>query len=311
MSYSVPILLIAFNRPELTARVLATLRDLRPSQLYVACDGPRSDRATDAQACAAVRQLFHQAPFGVIDWPCNVHTLFHDRNLGCRWAPSQAIDWFFAHEEEGIILEDDVLPDDSFFQYCQELLHHYRDDERVGVIAANNHQRPQPSPPTTSYYFSIYSHCWGWATWRRAWRHYATALDGWPAFRDSGALQRLGGLAFSQTWSGLIDEVAEGRTDSVWDCVWQLACWQRGYLTALPSVELVENIGFGADATHTLDERSPLARRGALSLPLRHPKVVEADKLRDSHTFKALYQRGRRAELARKARKALRLMGLR
>ena len=311
MSFPVPVLLIAFNRPESTARVLAVLRQLRPAKLYVACDGPRPDRPGEVERCDAVRQLCSAAPGGGIDWPCELQLLLRQTNLGCRWAPSGAIDWLFAHEEQGIVIEDDILPDLSFFPYCLELLERYRDDERIGVIAANNHQRPQPSPQLSSYYFSIYSHCWGWATWRRAWRHYATALDGWPALRDSGALHSLGGEQFARVWTALIDEVAEARTDSVWDRLWQLSCWQQGLLTCLPAVELVENIGFHAEATHTLDERSPLAPRGALGFPLRHPEVIQADRRRDAHTFELLFRRSRRAEWARKLRKVLRLVGLR
>lgn len=305
MSFAVPILLIAFNRPDTTDRVLTLLRALRPERLYVACDGPRPDRPADGPRCAEVRRLVQAS----IDWPCRLHTLLRETNLGCREGVSSAIDWFFEQEEEGIILEDDILPDPSFFPYCRELLERYRHDERVGAIAANNHQR-RPPADGSSYRFSIYAHVWGWASWRRAWRHYDARLAGWPAFRDQGWLEQLGGAPLARVWGPWLEQLAAGWIDT-WDMVWQLSCWQQGYLTCLPAVELVENIGFGGEATHTLDERSPLGPRGTLALPLVHPAVIQADRRRDAHTFRVLYRRSRRAELARKGRKALRLLGRR
>ncbi|MEI6828781.1 MAG: nucleotide-diphospho-sugar transferase [Synechococcaceae cyanobacterium ELA445] len=305
MSGPVPILLIAFNRPDTTARVLSVLRTLRPERLYVAFDGPRPGRPGEEALCAEVRRLVQEA----IDWPCRLHTLLRETNLGCRAGVSGAIDWFFEQEEEGIILEDDILPDLSFFPYAQDLLVRYRDDERIGAIAANNHQR-QPPADGSSYRFSIYAHVWGWATWRRAWRHYDADLAGWPVFRDQGWLGHLGGAPLARVWGPWLDQLAAGTIDT-WDMVWQLSCWQQGYLTCLPAVELVENIGFHTEATHTLDETSPLGPRGSLSLPLAHPAVIQADRLRDADTFRRLYRRSRRAELVRKGRKALRLVGWR
>ena len=309
MSFAVPVLLIAFNRPGPTARVLEVLRELQPERLYVACDGPRATRASEDERCAAVRALLAPAPEGGIDWPCQLERLFQPSNLGCRSGVTAALDWFFERESEGIVLEDDILVDPSFFPYCQELLERYRDDSRVGAIAANNHQR-RPPADGSSYRFSIYSHCWGWASWRRAWQCYDRDLKGWPAFREGRWLEQLGGRAFARTWGGWIEALAQGQIDT-WDMIWQLSCWQQGFLTVIPAAELAENIGFDADATHTLDERSPLGPRGTVPVPLRHPTVIQADRRRDADTFARLYRRSRRAELLRKGRKALRLLGVR
>ena len=305
MSFPVPILLIAFNRPDTTTKVLAVLRALRPERLYVACDGPRAERPSDGALCADVRQLVQSS----IDWPCRLQTLLRATNLGCRAGVSGAIDWFFAQEEEGIILEDDILPDPSFFPYCRELLERFRGDERIGAIGANNHQS-QPPNDGSSYRFSIYAHVWGWATWRRAWRHYDADLAGWPVFRDQGWLVQLGGAPLAKVWTPWLDQLASGKIDT-WDMIWQLSCWQQGYLTCLPTLELVENIGFRGDATHTLDEASPLGPRGTLPLPLVHPAVIQADRIRDANTFRRLFCRSRRAELVRRGLKALRLLGWR
>ena len=140
VGFHVPVLLIAFNRPESTARVLRSLAEIQPQKLYVACDGPRSGRPEEARRCEAVRALVSQ-----MDWPCDLQTLFQPSNLGCRAGVTAALDWFFEQEEEGIVLEDDIVADPTFFPFCQELLERYRHDERVGVIAANNHQQLPPS----------------------------------------------------------------------------------------------------------------------------------------------------------------------
>ena len=304
MSFSTPVLLIAFNRPESTARVLRSLAEIQPQKLYVACDGPRSGRPDEAQRCEAVRALVSQ-----MDWPCDLQTLFQPSNLGCRAGVTAAMDWFFEQEEEGIVLEDDIVADPSFFFFCQELLERYRHDERVGVIAANNHQRLPPSDGS-SYRFSIYSHCWGWASWRRAWCCNDPELRGWPAFRDGQWLEQLGGKALARRWGPWLDQLSAGQIDT-WDMIWQFSCWQQGFLTVIPAVELVENIGFGVDATHTLDERSPLGSPGSLSFPLRHPTVMQADHRLDQDTFRRLFERRRLADWLRKGRKALRLLGWR
>lgn len=302
MSFQVPVLLIAFNRPEPTARVVEVLRHLRPTSLYAACDGPRPDRPAETERCAQVRERLQRS----IDWPCQLQTLFQPTNLGCRRGVTAALDWFFSQVEEGIVLEDDILPDPSFFLFCQELLERYRDDTRIGVIAANNHQRCAPADGS-SYRFSIYSHCWGWASWRRAWRCNDPNLSGWPAFRDAGWLQQLGGSAFARVWSGWLEALHTGRIDT-WDMVWQFSCWQQGLLTVIPEVELVENIGFTNEATHTIDESSPLGQRGVIAFPLRHPTVIQADRNRDADTFRRLYRRSPWGQLRRKLRKARRLV---
>jgi len=302
MSFPVPILLIAFNRPEPTDRVLTVLRHLRPSRLFVACDGPRFERPGETDLCARVRELIEAS----IDWPCQLHKLYQPSNLGCRRGVTAALDWFFDQVEEGIVLEDDIIPDLSFFSFCQQLLEHYRHDKRIGVIAANNHQRQAPRDGS-SYRFSIYSHCWGWASWRRAWSCNDSGLRGWPAFRDACCLQRLGDSAFQKYWEHSFEQLLACRIDS-WAMVWQFSCWQQGFLTVIPEVELVENIGFSSDATHTIDERSPLGARREIAFPLRHPRLIQADSERDADTFRRLYRRSYWAELCRKIRKALRLV---
>ena len=309
MSFNTAILVVIYNRPDLARQVLQSLAIVAPTRLYVAADGPNLNCEQDVERCCETRALFVEQHRKFISWPCELFTSFQDSNLGCRAGVTAALDWFFEQEEEGIVLEDDIVADPTFFPFCQELLERYRHDERVGVIAANNHQRLPPSD-CSSYRFSIYSHCWGWATWRRAWRCNDPDLVGWPAFRDGQWLAQLGGEPLARRWGQWLEQLAAGQIDT-WDMVWQFSCWQQGFLTVIPAVELVENIGFGVDATHTLDESSPLGPPGSLSFPLRHPTVMQADRLRDQDTFRRLFQRSRRADWLRKGRKALRLLGWR
>ena len=305
MSYPVPILLIAFNRPSTTIEVISVLRQLRPSTLYVACDGPRSSFDSDNDLCATVRSLFGIHSPGLIDWPCKVHKLFQPNNVGCRRAVTSAINWFFENEPEGVILEDDILPDLSFFYFCQQLLAYYRHDDRIGSISANNHQLDPPADGT-SYRFSIYTHCWGWATWRRAWIHNDSTLSTWISFRQSGWLTQIGGHSFAHRWQTWLDSILHNELDT-WDIVWQYSFWRQGFLSIIPSHELVSNIGFSADATHTIDESSPLGPRGHINFPLVHPTVFLPDKLRDLDTYNKLYKTDYVRSILKRARKLKRL----
>ena len=165
-----PILFLIFNRPETTKKVFSAIKEVQPPRLYIAADGPRSEQPDEADHCELARTIATK-----VDWDCEVKTLFRDQNLGIRIAVSQAIDWFFEQEPEGIILEDDCLPDQSFFWFCKELLEKYRNDTRIMHIGGTNFQFGK-NRTNYSYYFSRYAHIWGWASWRRAWEYYDEKL---------------------------------------------------------------------------------------------------------------------------------------
>ena len=173
---SPPVLLIIFNRPEHTRRALAAIRRVRPRSLLVVADGPRS--AAEATLCARTRDVISE-----VDWDCTVLRSYSEKNLGCGIRVHTGIDWAFSQFEDLIVLEDDCIPDPSFFSFCEQLLEYYRDDERVMHISGNNFQPDQPST-SYGYYFSKYTHAWGWATWRRAWKHFDWALEHWPELRN-------------------------------------------------------------------------------------------------------------------------------
>jgi hypothetical protein len=267
----VPILLMVFNRPGTTELVMDSIRPARPQRLYVAADGPRDGKADEAERCAEVRRLATQ-----VDWPCEVRTLFREGNLGCRNAVSSAITWFFEQEPEGIILEDDCLPSIDFFPYCAELLERYRDDKRVMTICGSAYANIRPDY-RNSYYFSYYADMWGWATWRRAWQHYDSRMQKWPAFRTQGGLEALaaGRPWHSSHWTALFNAAYEQRIDT-WDYTWMFTVIEQGGLACYPVHNMISNLGYRPDATHTVSsnpELSVLANRthAKLAFPLVHP----------------------------------------
>ena len=249
----------------------------QPRQLFVAADGPRVDRDGEAQLCEESRRIIDK-----VDWPCEVKTLFREQNLGCREAVGGAISWFFENVEEGIILEDDCLPNESFFTFCAELLERYRHDHRVMCITGDNFQNGQKSG-SASYYFSIYNHIWGWATWRRAWNHFDHNLSKWETLRRTFFLNKLMPRESVAYWTRVFDSVRNREVNS-WAYIWTFSCWARGGLTATPNVNLISNIGFDSRATHTVDHASRLANPpiSELTFPQTHPLRVRRDKKADS-----------------------------
>ena len=287
-----PLLFLVFNRPDTTRKVFDKIREAKPEVLFVAADGPRSHRENESELCEQVRATIDKG----IDWPCEVHKLYRDKNLGCGKAVSQAITWFFQHVEEGIILEDDTLPDESFFDYCEQLLERYRDSPEVMMISGNNFRFKKNKIPD-SYAFTKYSSIWGWATWRRAWAFYNYDIADWPVLKEQGFLQNI----FSNQqeiiyWSEVFDKTYKGVEDT-WDYQWYYTFLKHNGLAIEPARNLVMNIGFREDATHT---KGTAADYLFGTLPThklvieRHPKKVKWDVAGDKITFVNRYLNGQR-----------------
>ena len=272
------VVFIVFNRPDTTERVFAEIAKARPPKLLVVGDGPRANRSGEAEKVAATRAIIKR-----VDWDCEVLTNFSEVNLGCKQRVSSGIDWVFDQVPEAIILEDDCLPDPTFFQFCQEMLERYRHDQRIGMISGDNFQFDRRRNDD-SYYFSKYVHVWGWATWRDRWiGSYDVTMSKWPRIREEGGLADMVGDTREATyWQKIFDRVHNGEIDT-WDYQWVLANWVEGRMSITPAVNLISNIGFGRDATHTTGG-SDLANLGltSLSFPLIHPLGVfrnaQADK---------------------------------
>jgi hypothetical protein len=279
-----PVLFLIFNRPDVTRRVFNAIRMARPPKLYIAADGPRMNKAGEAERCKEVQDIVSR-----VDWPCEVNKLIREDNLGCRLAISDALDWFFLQEPEGIILEDDCLPDPSFFQYCDELLERYRGNDRVGMISGCNFQSGIQRGEG-SYYFSQFCHIWGWATWARAWKKYDVKISQWPELKHNDWLASRGFNGQERRhWEKAFDKVFNGKIDT-WDHQWTLTCWINNMLAVMPNTNLISNIGFGESATHTVNKSiyANMTKSGMV-LPLIHPPSVTADADADIYTSKRMF----------------------
>jgi hypothetical protein len=279
--YDVPITLVVFNRPEHARRVLERIRAVRPRQLFVVADGPRKGQVADVENCTAVRQLIADE----VDWPCDVRRDFAEENMGCARRVSSGLNWVFTQVEETIVLEDDCIPEVLFFPFCAELLERYRHTPEIGLIAGDNFQSTDVTAGT-GYYFSHYAHCWGWATWRRAWATYDHGMTDWPEVKHSGWLrERFGRSREARFWEQIFDRVARGQIDS-WDYRWVYACWRHNFLTILPAANLVTNIGFDTAGTHT--QKTPMgAVTGARGQPwpLQSPRHITRNVIADRYTY--------------------------
>lgn len=283
----VAVLFLIFNRPDTTYEVFEAIRKAKPSRLYVASDGARENVEGELEKVMFTRKVIEK-----VDWECEVKTLFRTTNLGCGKAVSSAINWFFEHEEAGIILEDDCLPSPSFFLYCEELLNRYKDDERIMAISGNNFIG-EKIENLDSYYFSMYNHIWGWATWKRAWSKYDYELSGWSKYKKSNFLKKLScdNKLFSYYWTNIFDRCKRGDINT-WDYQWTLSCWLQSGLICLPEKNLVKNIGLECDATHQ-HNKNPVyenMERNDLEFPLRHPESIVRNVMADSYTDKMVFQ---------------------
>lgn len=276
-----PILFLIFNRPDTTKRVFAEIRKAKPQRLFIVADGPRIDKVGEEGKCREVRMITEK-----IDWKCDVKRLYRDKNLGCRKAVSSAIDWFFENVEEGIILEDDCLPNPSFFRFCEEMLRRYRKNNKVMHVGGSNYQKPE-NQNSNSYYFSKYSHIWGWATWKRAWLKYDVNIESWHKkkkllnkFYDSFKEKFYWTVIFDATYRNKID---------TWDYQWLYTCWVNEGLSVNPGVNLIENIGFGNNATHTDSLSQNVAISSRRIENNLHPVPVVRDIDRDKYINKLVF----------------------
>ena len=282
MAFKTPILLITFNRPDHVRRVLTEIRKQQPVQLFVCQDGAREGNESDRVKCQEVREVVKE----LVDWPCELHTLYQEKNLGCGRGPVTGITWLFENVEQGIIMEDDCLPHSDFFGYCEELLERYKNDERIGFIGGCNYIKTNGE---ASYVFSGGHHqTWGWATWRRTWKQFDYTLS---SISKDDFTKMLNEYCMSwrqkEYWWSIFEKVkVDQMNHSSWDYQFYFSCWKHHQFTIAPSVNLVSNIGCGEDATHTQAQGSLLMKQASAILPLVHPSTVRLDKTQDFELMK-------------------------
>jgi len=279
------VLLLILNRPDTTQQVFDAIKKARPTRLYVAADAPRQGNINDTTRCQETRDIIKG-----VDWDCEVYTLFRKDNLGCKNAIGSAIDWFFEHEDSGIILEDDCLASPSFFTYCSELLERYRDDERIMMISGTNELKSQPFQHPESYYFSKHMHIWGWATWKRAWDKHDRSMARFPDFFENKTYNKLfSDSNIAHYWTRIWLRVFNDSVNS-WAYPWVFTCLTQNGLAIAPAINLITNIGFGEDSTHTANSKSSSANRQRfdLNFPLIHPTFIIPDAKADLLEYQAM-----------------------
>jgi hypothetical protein len=279
-----PVLFLIFSRPSTTQIVFEEIRKAKPSKLFVAADGPRKDVPGEQERCETARAVISK-----VDWDCEVKTLYRDENLGCGRAISEGITWFFDHVEEGIILEDDTKPSPEFFRFCAEMLEYYRDDDRVMEVSGSSLPTRFTENCPYSYYFSDWDHIWGWATWKRAWKHYDYSMKRYPEIAEKGLLQGNYTSIYEQYHMEHLLNKGHYENDRVtwWDIQWGFARKINSGLAAVSSKNLVVNLGFGEDATNTIDGSQWNGLKiEKMEFPLKHPNFVMRDKIIDGEVFR-------------------------
>jgi hypothetical protein len=273
------ILLIIYNRPLLTNRVFNEIRKVKPARLYVAGDGLKTNKTEEVEKIFKARSITT-----AVDWPCEVRTLFQKKNLGCKYGVSAAIDWFFKHEQQGIILEDDCLPSKDFFYFCETLLKRYKNDERIFSISGTN-LKHKIEINKESYYFSKYFLCWGWASWRRAWNYNNLELSFWPQWHKSKHwINKFTNKKEKKFWRKIFNLIYLKKIDT-WDYSWQASIFKQDGLCITPNKNLVTNIGFGDNATHTKSKNIFAEIPMEVLNEIKHPIEVKQNHAKDCYIF--------------------------
>ena len=297
-SFTTPVLFLIFNRPDTTIQVFSAIQKARPPRLYVAGDGPRPEQTNEAEYCEIVRSIATN-----VDWDCEVKTLFRDHNLGCRLAVSQAISWFFENEPEGIILEDDCLPSQSFFWFCQELLEDFRHNKQVGAICGF-YSNELDYKPSASYFVSRYLRVWGWAGWRRSFEGYDSNLKN--LIENNNTWQREmfhhKDVLLKKYFQQMFDKVANGEIDT-WDTQLQYLLWQKKQRVIVSSNNLIQNIGWIQGAHAQKKDHNHELPTSEIEFPLTSPEIVERDVKADRIIERKSYQITKRSYLKSQLRK--------
>lgn len=304
---NIPVALLIFNRPDKTEKVLEVIRQVKPDKLLIVADGPREDHSDDVERCKAARAVIDS-----VDWNCQVLKNYSDVNLGCGKRPATGITWIFEQVEEAIILEDDCLPHPDFFYFCEIMLERYRNDSRVMMISGTNFLGEWKSD-IQSYHFSYMGGIWGWASWRRAWNHFDYHIKLWG---ESEVQERIRDVLCNEKLFKKREEIfwktyRNSEPISWWDYQWSFARLSQSGLSIVPSVNLISNIGFGEDSTHTKSTQSKVAdlRRLALKFPIKFNGFLAVDRDYDEKAFEDLSSFGKinrlKTQISEKVKKML------
>ena len=286
---NVAILLLIWRRPVHTKKIIDSIRKVSPKKIYISSDGPIKDDIENQKLVKLTRDVVLEE----INWKCDLKTNFLNVNKGCKLAVSCGISWFFDNEEEGIILEDDCLPNNDFYLFCESLLKKYKNDHRIWAVCGNGYQVNKTNK-NESYFFSKYVDVWGWATWKRCWKKYDKDMRSWKSNRELFLTNNIfGNHRELNYWKKIFDNLFFNKTPDTWDYHWQYLCFINSGMVCMPYCNLVQNIGFGDGATHTTCEQTHpyfyTKKLGNIRFPLQHPTTFIMQKECDKHIQNIFY----------------------
>lgn len=263
-----PVVIFIYNRPEITLQLFNLICRVRPPKIYLISDGPKFADEIDFSKVIQCREIFNET-----NWIVEIKKNFSPVNLGCKIRIKSGIDWVFASENCAIILEDDCIPDESFFMFADEMLSKYESDLRIGAICAANFLTTRDIP-VASYFATSHTQIWGWATWRNRWKLYDSKMSNWPSEKKEFASDSyFNGIVQKFAWNKSFDSAFANKVDT-WDINWQYTLWRHNLYSILPNINLVNNLGFNLDGTHTKNTVNPLPEigLGGISFPLKYPE---------------------------------------
>jgi hypothetical protein len=280
MLFDIPVLLIVFNRPDTTVEVFNSIRQIKPKKLFIAADGPRENNEKDATMCPKVKEIVNQ-----VDWNCEVLTYYREKNVGCAKNVSEAISWFFRNVEYGIILEDDTIPNQSFYGFCEQMLLKYQFENKIKLISGTNFLFEHHECLKDYYYYSNLCSIWGWATWRRAWNEFTFNIG-------EVEFELINKRYKNKIYKKNIFKMIKGSALKMdtWDTFWLYNVVKNNGISIVPSKNLVANIGFQGTHYNLTDENS----YGVLNMPtydlsidnLVHPKLINVNYKLDDIAIK-------------------------
>ena len=280
-NFSTPILLIVWRRPKETIEVINSLRKIKPKKIFISCDAARLGNRQEAVNVKRTIEVCNE----FINWNCEVKWQISKKNLGCKKGVVKAINWFFNNVEEGIILEDDIIAHPDFFIFCQNLLEKYRFDKRVWCISGSNNQ-DNNIRGEGSYYFGRIPLIWGWATWKNRWVEYDADIKEWPHIKSSSVLTNIfEDQIEKEYWINIWDDFYKNGKPDTWDYSWVITCLINNALIAIPNKNLINNIGFNSDATHTIWEKKNASIMSSIGDKIIHPKTMVCDKKAEKYQF--------------------------
>lgn len=276
--FQAPILFITYKRANIALKVFEQIRKIKPKQLFISSDGPKDN--SEQETIFNLRDSLLNA----VDWKCDLKLFFYEKNLGCRKAVSQSIDNFFNQVEHGIILEEDCFPSLSFFYYCEELLEKYKFDERVYSISGFNQQNIW-NPDRYDYFYSKLGNCWGWASWKRCWKEYDVDINDFNEFQEQNGFEYSLGRKLGLIKKEMIYKGAILRESDTWAMQWGYLRHKKNALTCIPAKSLIQNIGFGKEATHTKEEAFTNVKNHEFAFPLKDNPFMVPDFKYDDLMF--------------------------